>query len=336
MGVLTKSTDVAPVVSEYFSRDLLRRAQPKYVHPKMAQRRPLKQRNGNTMTFRKINRLSAATVPLVEGVSPQGKQLSNTDVSVSLVQHGDYVTLTDLIQAYVEHPILNDAQKVLAEQVADTVDQLARDKHVAGTNVLYGGGVASRTDIVTTTEKVTTALLDRAIRFLNNKNASRFTEIIKPGVNIATVGIRPAFWAVVHPDVLFTLETLSGWKSVTEYASLGGVMEAEVGAYKDIRFLCTTNAKVWAGGGGTASGDVKSTSSNADVYAILVYAQDAVGFVPLDGMSLESIIHPIGQAGASDPLNQVGTSGWKRVGAEVVLQDDFLLRLEVAAGDAAP
>lgn len=335
MGVLTDTGTIPPVVAQYYDRKLLRRALPRLVHLRVAQRRPLAMRNGNTMMFRRLEALALATAALVEGVPPTGKALSKTDISATIQQFGDYVTLTDLVQATVEHPLLQDANRLLGEQSAQTLDVLARDVWVAGTNVLFGGAAASRAALTTTTHKIDTTVLDRAVRFLNQQNASRFTEMISASVKINTFPIRPAFWAITHPDILFTLQTLAGWIPVEQYAAMGPVLEAEVGAYKDVRFLTSTNAKVYLEGGGALVGDVQGVT-NADVYVTLIMGMDAVGAVPLDGMSLQNIIKPIGSGGPADPLNQIGTSGWKHTGTRVRLNEFFMTRIETTAGKVNP
>lgn len=338
MGVLTSSTTVPPAVSSYFDRKLLRRATPMLHHGRVAQRRPLKMRSGNTIVFRKVSALALALTPLVEGVPPAGKQLSKADISATIQQWGDYVTLSDMVQATVEHPILQDANRVLGEQAGQTIDALIRDVACAGTSVFYTAAatVTLRTQISTTTDKVTTALLDRIIRYLNQQNARRFTELIQAGTKVSTSGIRPAFWAITTPEVLFTLETLSGWKPIEQYASNGPVLEGEAGAYKDLRFLISTQAKSYPGGGTTGAGDVKMTGGVADVHTILCFGTDAIGTVPLEGASLKNIIKPLGSGGVADPLNQIATSGWIHTGARKRLDEAFMTRAEVAVGEIAP
>lgn len=335
-GVLTTSVTIPPVVANWFSKDLLVRTLPKLVHGRVAQRRPLRGKSGNTIIFRRIESLAIATTPILEGIAPAGKQPSNTDVSVTIKQYGDFIAITDLIEAVVEHPVLQEFTKLLAEQAGQTLDALMRDAFVAGTNVFYGGAVASRSLLVGTAQKVDTGILQRVIRGLMRNNAAMFTELIDATDHISTAPVRPAFWAITTPEVLFTLESLSGWTPVAQYSDTGPVMDAEAGAYRNIRFLVSSQAKSIAGGGGTASGDIKSTGGNADVHDILVFGQDAVGTVPLDNLSFENIIHPKGTGGPTDPLNQVATTAWKRTGAELILNDALMSRLEVTVGDVAP
>ena len=75
-------------------------------------------------------------------------------------------------------------------------------------------------------------------------------------------------------------------------------------------------------------------ASGADVYATLIYGQNAFGDVELGsgGRNIKIIINPPGSAGAEDPLEQRGTVAWKVRGfTSVILQDAFLVRVEHGA-----
>ena len=336
MGVLTTTTEVPAAVRTYYDRVTLMRALPKLVYSRVATRRPIKQRQGDTMIFRKFNALPTATAPLVEGVPPTGRQLSKTDISVKIQQWGDFMPVTDLVQVTIDNPVLNEISKLLGEQAAQTVDELLRDVVVAGTSVGYGGGQTSRANLTTTTHKVDVTLLERALRTMQNTNATMFTQMVEASVKVSTFPIRESYIAITHPDVRFTIETLNGFISSEQYAQSGKLLPGEFGSYKGLRFLSTTKGKVFLGGGGSATGDVKSTGGLADVYTIMIFAEESCASVPLEGMSLENIVHPRGTGGSADPLNQKGTSGWKHTGARIRLQESFSLRLEVTAGDTAP
>lgn len=88
----------------------------------------------------------------------------------------------------------------------------------------------------------------------------------------------------------------------------------------------TTNAlKVVPYGGG---------ASGADVYSTLIYGENAFGTIELGGTgrNVQILINAPGSSGALDPLAQRGTIAWKVKGfCTVILQDDFIVRLESGA-----
>lgn len=75
-------------------------------------------------------------------------------------------------------------------------------------------------------------------------------------------------------------------------------------------------------------------ASGADVYSTLIYGENAFGTIELGGTgrNVQIIINAPGSSGAMDPLAQRGTIAWKVKGfCTVILQDDFIVRLESGA-----
>nr|DAI09695.1 MAG TPA: major capsid protein [Caudoviricetes sp.] len=88
----------------------------------------------------------------------------------------------------------------------------------------------------------------------------------------------------------------------------------------------TTNSLKIVPYGGGASG--------AEVYSTLIYGENAFGTIELGGTgrNVQIIINAPGSSGALDPLAQRGTIAWKVKGfCTVILQDDFIVRLESGA-----
>ena len=312
----TTITQVPAAVAAFYDRNTLERALPTCVHDIFGQQRPLPAKNSTSIKFRRYNSLAAATTALTEGVTPSGKQLSVTDVTDTIAQYGDFVSITDVLDMTDLDNTVKEATDVLGEQAGNTLDQVWRDKLVAGTNVYYANAVANR-GLVNTAP--TTTDLDKVIKTLKNQNAKYFVEMIEGSTKISTTPIRPAFFAIVHPETTAILEGLTGFKSVETYASQNGVYPTEIGAYKNLRFIETTNAKIFTGAG----------ASSKDVYAMLVFAKNAYGVIPMRGAkNIETYVKPLGSAGASDPLNQISTVGWKAWTTAKILNDSFMVRYE--------
>ena len=326
----TTTTQIPPATQAYYDKQLLARAIPYLLYALFGQQRPIKTRNGDQIKFRKYSALAVATTPLTEGVTPAGSQLSKTDITATLAQYGDFVTLSDVVQWVNQDPVLNEAAKILGEQAAETIDEILRDILVAGTNVVYSNG-AARNAVNT---PLSAGVLKTAIRALNRQNAKMVREQLNASTGIGTTPIRPAYIGIVGPDGQADLEGITGYKSVEEYAQQGNIMEGEIGAFKNIRFVMTTKQKVWADAGAAKGTMISTTGTLADVYATLIIAKDAYGVVPLAGHNLENIMKPLGSSGAADPLNQRGTSGWKAMFTAKILQELWMVRIEHAATDA--
>jgi N4-gp56 family major capsid protein len=320
----TTITQVPPGTQAYYDRNLLTRAVPADIHGRFGQTRAVPKNGGNQIKFRRYSALTPATTPLTEGVTPSGSSLAVTDITATLAQYGDFVTLSDMVDMVNQDPVLTEAGKVLGEQGGTTIDQIRRDVLVAGTNVFYANG----TTRVGVNTALTAAQLKTAIRFLKKQNAKFVKEMVKAGTGISTQPIRPAYIGLIHPDTEAVLEGITGYTPVTNYSAQMDVMENECGSFQNIRFVVSTNAKVFADAGGAKGTLISTTGTSADVYATLIIAADAYGICPLTGEAMRNIIKPLGSAGSADPLDQRATSGWKAITTTKILNDAWLVRLE--------
>jgi N4-gp56 family major capsid protein len=324
----TTLSQVAPGVQAFYDRNLLERAQPAEVHGRFGQKRPIAQRNGNQIKFRRYSQLAVASTPLTEGVTPSGSSLAVTDLTATLAQYGDFITLSDMVSLTNQDAVVTEATDVLGDQAGTTIDQARRDVLVAGTNVAYANGLGSRVAVNT---KFIAADLDKVIRFLKVQNAKFIKNAIMPSDKVGTGSVRKAFIGLVHPDVEFDLENITGYRSVSDYGSQEGVIEDEIGSYKNIRFVSSTNCKIFAGGGAAGTTVFKNNGANFDVYASLFFADNSYGVCPLSGQAMNTYVKALGSAGSADPLEQRSTVGWKATTTTKILNDSWMIRLESAA-----
>ncbi len=292
-------------IKTFYDRTLLARAVPRFVHAQFGQQRSIRRASGKTIEFRRFDSLPAATTPLTEGTPPAGQSLSVTALTAALAQYGDVVFGTDQVLETAIDPILTETAELLGEQAGNSLDQIVRDVLVTGTNVQYANGRASRSAIVAG-DVLSVAEIKKAVRTLKRVNA-------RPAVD-------GDFIAIVHPDAVYDLMNDPDWKTPNQYAGAQRIFAGEIGRLYGVRFIETTNAKVWAGaGGGTPP---------ADVYATLVIGADAYGVVTLEGNNLQTIYKPVGSGGTADPLDQKWSMGWKAYLAVKILNDNFMVRIE--------
>jgi N4-gp56 family major capsid protein len=323
----TGLAQVPPGVAAFYDRNLLERAQPADVHGRFGQKRPIAQRNGNQIKFRRYSQLAVATTPLTEGVTPTGSQLAVTDITATLAQYGDFIQLSDMVSMTNQDPVVTEATDVLGDQAGTTIDQIRRDVLVAGTNVAYAGAASTRAGLVT---KIAAADLDKAIRFLKNQNAKFIKTMIGSSDGVGTGAVRKAYIALVHPDVEYDLEQITGYRAVSDYGSQEGVIEDEIGAYKNIRFVTSTNCKVFADATTVLTAGFKGVTKN-DVYATLIFADNAYGVCPLSGQAMNTYVKALGSAGTADPLEQRSTVGWKATTTTQILNQAWMIRIETLA-----
>jgi len=95
-----------------------------------------------------------------------------------------------------------------------------------------------------------------------------------------------------------------------------------------VRYLTSTVFVPFAGRR-RCKGAMRSTGGTlADVYPMLFIARDAYGIVPLRGRdSLTPMV--VNPKRPGDPLGQRGSVGWKAWQAAVILQDAYIVRVEL-------
>lgn len=317
---ITNRSIIPAEVSAFYDRTLLERATPRLVHTRFGQVRNIPRNAGtSTIKFRRYGNLPAQNEPLVEGVTPSGSQLSTTDVLATVQQYGDYVTVTDVLTYESQDAVLMEAAEVLGDQAGESLDALTRDVLAAGTNVYYAGTATQRSEVAAA-DKITATLVKKAVRTLKNGEARPITRMVNASTGYATEPVAPAFVGIVHPDTTFDLEDISGFVPVEKYASTTTLMDGEVGKLKQVRFVESTNAKVFENAG----------ASSIDVYATLILGANAYGTSRISGEAIKNIVKPLGSAGSADPLDQRATSGWKATFVAVILNNDWVIRIEHA------
>jgi len=315
----TTLSQVTAAINFFYDRRLLMKAVPLFVHTRWAQVRDIPRNNTLAIKFRRYTLLTAATTALSEGTTPSGSQLSITDVTATVAEYGDFVTLTDLLVLTTLDPVLTETAELLGVQAGDTLDQLTRDVIVAGTTVQYASTATARTG-VTSVMLITKAEVEEAVRTLKTNNAKKITSQIDAGTGFNTDPVPACYVAIVHPRTTFDLKSVSGFVRVEEYGQKTA-MEGEIGALDEVRFIETTNAKVFTAGG----------SGGIDVYGTMIIGAEAYGITRISGNAMRNIIKPLGSAGSADPLDQRQTSGWKATFVAKILNENFMLRLEHAA-----
>jgi N4-gp56 family major capsid protein len=318
--------DISPRTAAYAEKELLKRGLPFLVLEKFGQAKPLPENSTKVMKFRRYNALPNTPQALTEGVTPTGQTLTVTDVTATLTQYGDRVTITDVILDTHEDQTLNEAVNLLGEQAAQMIEKMRFGVLKAGTNVLYANGSAR--NAVNTAISIT--LQRRAVRALKRQNARFITSIVRSTPSYGTENVAPGFVALIHPDLEADVRGLTGFVPAEKYGSMTP-WENELGKCEDVRYVSSTIFEPWADAGGAKGSMLSTTGTNADVYPVLYVARDAYAVIALKGMFALTpmVVNP--KPSDSDPLAQRGHVGWKAMQTCVILNDAWMVRAEVAA-----
>lgn len=318
--------DITPRTAAHAQKELLKRGIPFLVLEKFGQAATLPSNNTKVTKFRRYNSLPTSPVALTEGVTPAGQQLSVTDYTATLSQLGDKVTISDVILDTHEDPTLNEAVTVLGEQAAQMVERMRFGILKAGSNVIYANG-AARNAVNT---ELSLTLQRKAIKTLKRQNARPITSIVRSTAAYGTEAAAPGFIGLIHPDLEYIVRSMNGFTPAEKYGSISP-WENELGKVEDTRYLSSTIFESWADAGGTKGTMISTSGTSADVYPVLYLARNAYGIVALKGMYAVTpmVVNP--KPSDSDPLAQRGHVGWKAMQTAVILNDAFMVRVEVAA-----
>jgi N4-gp56 family major capsid protein len=302
----TTSNGMSVEMKTYYSDYLIDLAEPNLVHDQFGQKQPIPANGGKTIEFRKYDSLPKATTPLTEGVTPDGSSLNVTNIPATIDQYGDYVTISDLLKLTAIDNNVVQALKVLGSQAGRTLDTITRDVLAGGTNVIFSGGKESRSALGATDYLTVDDLYDAQAQLMA-MNAPM---------------IDGSYVAIIHPYVAKDLMRSDDWVDVHKYADPETIFNGEIGKIANIRFVETTEAKIWKDD--TCPED--SSENPMAVFSTLVLGNDAYGVTEVTGGGLETIVKQLGEG--DDPLNQRATVGWKATKTAERLVEQYMVRIE--------
>nr|DAW85333.1 MAG TPA: major capsid protein [Caudoviricetes sp.] len=302
----TTSAGMTAEMKTFYSKYLIENAKPALVYDQFGQKHNIPKNGGKTIEFRKYSPLPKATTPLTEGVTPAGKALTVSTVTATVKQYGDFVPLTDMLLLTAIDNNLVQALDLLGAQAGATLDTVTREILMGGTSVQYAEGQVTSRATLTAEHKLTVKAVRLAARFLKKQNAPK---------------IDGGYVAIIHPDIAYDIQDDPDWKEWNKYTTSDKMFQGEIGKIANVRFVETTEAKIFA----------KAGASNQDVYATLVLGANAYGTTNIEGGGLETIVKQLGSGGTEDPLNQRGTAGWKATKTAVRLVEQFMVRVETGS-----
>ena len=135
-------------VQAYLDREVLPLAQKQLVVHQFGQKHTLPKGRGLTMTFTRYNRFALPFAPLAEGVPPPTQQLTIQTVTGMVQQWGCMCTLTDVVDMTVFHDPFQQAKKLQAIQVAETMERNDFLTLMGCTQVNYVNQRGSRASLV--------------------------------------------------------------------------------------------------------------------------------------------------------------------------------------------
>ena len=285
----------------FYDMTLIDEAQSNLVHDQFGQKRPIPKNGGKIIEFRKFAPLAKALTPITEGVTPDGKSLEVSTITAEVAQYGDYITQSDVLELTSLDNTILEATKLLGRQAGVTLDTVVRDILHETTNVSYcpkadGTAVTSRSALDNTCQ-LTVKEVQKVVAKLRAQNAP-------------TIGGK--YVAIIHPYVAYDLMRDPEWIDAHKYCKPENLYEGEIGEVAGVRFVQTTEAKIYEGG----------------VFGSLFFGEGAYGVTEITGGGLQTIVKQKGSAGTADPLDQRSSVGWKAIKTAELLIPQYIVRVE--------
>lgn len=233
----------------YYGMELLENAKPQLVHNQFAATKGLPAGGGKTVEWRKFGAFDKALKPLTEGVTPDGSGISVSYITKELAQYGDYTTVSDMLDLTAIDDVVLEITDRHGSNMGLTLDTVTRNEIQQGKQVIYAlklGANGAKTEITSRTA------LDKDCRMTSELVAKAATQLKK--MNAPTFDGK--YVCIIHPSVAFDLRQDEAWIAAHQYAAATELFSGEIGELHGVRFVETTEAKIYRGE--NLAGDVRS------------------------------------------------------------------------------
>jgi N4-gp56 family major capsid protein len=327
---LNTTSSLSGQYQNYFSKKLLTYAVQALVLDQFGEKTPLPAKSGSkAISMFRFDAPSTSSIETLgtEGTAPTGtRSLTLTKISKDLIQRGQIIKLTDVLNATDLFNSLQQSIKINGQDAALDIDTQTRNtlvgSNVAGTAKENGDGSAlDNSD--TLTEMYADGGTDYstfdATTSANTMTASSILDAVtKMKVNRAQPTSGGMYVAATSPQVLSDVMKINEWLNAAQYSNVQELYKGEVGTIYGAKFIMHTNgwSSVYSssdddrfaysvGGSGTLA-------AGANIRATIFLGEQAYGVPDLSSQSpFSPKVIITDSADKTDPLNQITTAGFK-------------------------
>jgi len=321
--------DISYRIGTFASAQLLTEAKQLLILPRWAQQRPQPMHKGLTQNFRRYKNLGTILNPIHKANTPTGSELEYEDFTMNLKEYGSWTPVDRYIRDTLEDNVLQEAIRVNAYQMAKSLETLTYNVVKGGTSKVYTNGAARSSVNTVLSRKAIVA----AVRQLENNDAREVTSLVRSTPDFNTTGIEQSFFGYCHTDLSPTLRKLDGFLRVNEYSSRITPLPGEIGTLEKVRFVASNIAEPWVAGGATGGTNVieDAATGKANVYPVMIFGQEAFATSTLAGQGAAKVVVHNPMISDSDKLGQRGHVAWCTWYSSVILNNNYMTRIECAA-----
>lgn len=270
----------------------------------VADKRPARQAMpGSSVVLQTYNDLDVAKSTLTETVDPDSVALSTPNqITITLNEYGNAALVTRKLQLFSLADVDPAIANIIAFNMADSIDEVAQDALLTGTNVLYAtGGTTTPTSTadVAAEDTLSAADIRKAVAKLRTNKA---------------VGRKGSlYWVGIHPEVSHDLRAETGaasWRNPHEYQSNSEIWAGEIGQFEGAYFVESPRMRVATDG-----------ASSAKVYRTIIAGKQALAEAVAE--EPHTVIGPV-----TDKLMRFRPIGWYGVLGFGVYRNEAFYRIE--------
>ena len=224
----------------YYGMELLDNAKPQLVHNQFAATKGLPVGGGKTVEWRKFGAFDKALTPRTEGVTPDGSGISVSYITKDLAQYGDYTTVSDMLDLTAIDDVVLEITDRHGSNMGLTLDTVTRNEIQQGNQVIYA---PQKKADGTSAEVLSRYALDGTCKMTSELVAKAATQLKK--MNAPTFDGK--YVCIIHPSVAFDLRQDEAWIAAHQYAAATELFSGEIGELHGVRFVETTEAKIYRG-----------------------------------------------------------------------------------------
>lgn len=272
---------------------------------------------------------------VAEGINPPARALTYEQVTKTFEEYAEVFAVTSRVAELGEYDVIMHSKDRLMDLIKRTREKNAWYEYRAGTGVLYNSSAISARANVNGALNINR--LRVASRTLHNNRAAYMREMTKGSVNEGTVPVEPAFLVLCHTDCRADIRALAGFIPTPQIGGARDVMPQLFGYVDEFAFVTSPEFEPFlAAGAAIGSTGMKSVGGvNVDVYPYLVVAADSLGKCNLRAANggTQVRIEVLDKADKSDPTNQRRLIAARWWDAPVILNQNWLVRIECGVTD---
>jgi N4-gp56 family major capsid protein len=285
MTLTNPSTNFSADISNFIQKKVQPLVQRQLVAYQFGDQLTLPKNRGTTYTASRYDRIPLPFAPLSEGVPPVGQALSLAQVTATAQQWGDIVTIPDIGDMTIEHPLFQVAIGLTAMQQSETVERNTMNALMSGSQINYVNTRGSRAALIAG-DVMNPHEVNRMVGALRTIGAPEYMGQMeedakitagKPSKASANTTGHSHYVALMHPLVEQDMRENSQVVTAWSFSDINRLYNNELGEWGGVRFCRTNMLPTTTGVATVAATPVASGGLLADAtYFVKVTGSDGI------------------------------------------------------------